>query len=490
MDEVLKAPGTDKEDTPFWQWVQMVTDAEWEDARLDQMHWEQASASGTTYANTEIWVWSDKSRFNWDADGNVISDNGLDDLWDNYIEPRRTHLFVTHSATNTAREIGYAVAKSAGIPESQEATSVLAPNFAVVNTYVNEGGSTLFDAANQTALVITNDNDVAVDVSGWVLSGSVSYTMAPGTVIDAHGVLIVAADRKAYVEANLANLTDEMLVGNAAFDGSVSSLFFKDAAGVDVFKLVEPTDVSRNLRVLELMPKPAGDGDTGEYIVLTNCSAEVTLDLAGVRVSGTDFEFTVGEGTLAPGGTIRFDRADWWPEAKIKNGKPDVYIYDANGTLGQHCHVETKWEGFEAANQQGGSFLALEFGDEVTQPSQWTVLVPETGHIGAKSAEGFVILAEEDADYDASKPLTFGTPDPAAGTLAILASMIPPESGTTATLTLLYKTDLLVKEFSEIEVTVSDINVESGTATVTIPDELKNLPAAFFFGFTNGPGVE
>jgi hypothetical protein len=68
--------------------------------------------------------------------------------------------------------------------------------------------------------------------------------------------------------------------------------------------------------------------------------------------------------------------------------------------------------------------------------------------------------------------------------------MIPPESGTTATLTLLYKTDLLVKEFSEIEVTVSDINVESGTATVTIPDELKNLPAAFFFGFTNGPGVE
>jgi len=41
-----------------------------------------------------------------------------------------------------------------------------------------------------------------------------------------------------------------------------------------------------------------------------------------------------------------------------------------------------------------------------------------------------------------------------------------------------------------IEVTVSDINVESGTATVTIPDELKHLPAAFFFGFTNGPGVE
>lgn len=490
MDEVLKAPGTAKEDTPFWQWVQMVTDAEWEDARLDQMHWEQSSASGKTYANSEIWVWKNTPRFNWDADGNEITPNGLDDLWDNYIEPRRTHLFVTHSETNTAKTIGYAWDKNAGIPESQAPTETLRAGFAVVNTYVNEGGSTLFDAANQTALVITNDNDVAVDVSGWVLSGSVSYTMAPGTVIDAHGVLIVAADRKAYVEANLANLTDEMLVGNAAFDGSVSSLFFKDAAGVEVFKLVEPTDVSRNLRVLELMPKPAGDGDTGEYIVLTNCSAEVTLDLAGVRVSGTDFEFTVGEGTLAPGGTIRFDRADWWPEAKIKNGKPDVYIYDANGTLGQHCHVETKWEGFEAANQQGGSFLALGFGDEVTEPSQWTVLVPETGHIGAKSAEGFVILAEEDADYDASKPLTFGTPDPAVGTLAISASMIPPESGTTATLTLLYKTDLLVKEFSEIEVTVSDINVESGTATVTIPDELKNLPAAFFFGFTNGPGVE
>ena len=75
MDEVLKAPGTAKEDTPFWQWVQMVTDAEWEDARLDQMHWEQASASGKTYANSEIWVWKNTPRFNWDADGFVGTDD-------------------------------------------------------------------------------------------------------------------------------------------------------------------------------------------------------------------------------------------------------------------------------------------------------------------------------------------------------------------------------------------------------------------------------
>ena len=492
MDEILKEPGTAKADTPFWVWAEAVSAAESADYRLDVMKWNHGTG-------TPVWCWT-QNAFDWDRNGNAVSDKGMDDLWNNYVVPRRVHLFDTHSETNTSWEIGYAAAKNAGIPGPQAATADLAPGFAVANVAADG----LFDAATETVVVITNDNAVAVDMSGWTLSGAVEYTFAPGTVIDAEGTLVVAADRKAWIasqtQADLTALGAAMVVGNAAFAPSVRALSLKDDAGVEVLSLAEPSDVSRYLRVCEVMSVPPGGGDVGEYVVVTNTSDSVTLDLAGISMAATktgdttpkmSFACETNALPLAPGATYRFDQADWWPSGKITNNKVDMVVRDAGGAVVQTLHFETSWPGFEATDGGGASLLALDFGDTVTAITQWAPSpVPEAGHVGAKSADGFVILHDTDGDYDANKPLTFGAPDPAARTFTISASMVPPESGTTATLTLLYKTDLAATAYSEAEVQVSDIDATSGTATVTLPAAFDNIDAAFFFGFKNEDGVD
>ena len=490
MDEILKEPGTAKADTPFWVWAEAVSAAENADYRLDVMKWNHGTG-------TPVWCWT-QSAFDWDKNGNAVSDKGMDDLWDNYVVKRRVHLFDTHSETNTAWEIGYAAAKNAGIPGPQAATADLAPGFAVANVAADG----LFDAATETVVVITNDNAVAVDMSGWTLSGAVEYTFAPGTVIDAEGTLVVAADRKAWIasqtQADLTALGAAMVVGNAAFAPSVPSLSLKDAAGVEVLSLAPPSDEATYLRVCEVMSVPPGGGDVGEYVVVTNTSDSVTLDLAGIFMSATktgdanpkmSFTCETNALPLAPGATYRFDQADWWPSGKITNNKVDMIVRDAAGAVVQTLHFETGWPGFEATDGGGASLLALEFGETVTAITQWAPSpVPEAGHVGAKSADGFMILHDTDADYDAARPLTFSAP--AGRTLAMSASMVGPTNGTTALLTLLYKTNLLDAACSEVQVEVSDIDAASGTATVTLPAAFDDIDTAFFFGFKNEDGVD
>jgi hypothetical protein len=293
---------------------------------------------------------------------------------------RRIHLFDTHCETNVAWEIGYASAKNAGIPGPQAATADLAPGFSVLNTAADG----LLDASTETTLVITNDNDVAVDVSGWTLSGAVEYTFAPGTVIDAEGTLIVTADRKTWIagqtQADLTALGAAMVVGNAAFAPSVRSLSLKDADGVEVLSLAPPSDEATYLRVCEVMSVPPGSGDAGEYVVVTNTSDSVTLDLAGIFMSATktgdtkpkmSFTCETNALPLAPGATYRFEQAVWWPSGKITNNKVDMVVRDAAGAVVQTLHFETGWTGFEATDGAGASLLALEFGDTVTTISQW-----------------------------------------------------------------------------------------------------------------------
>ena len=268
--------------------------------------------------------------------------------------------------------------------------------------------------------------------------------------------------------------------------------------GVEVLSLAPPSDEATYLRVCEVMSVPPGGGDVGEYVVVTNTSDSVTLDLAGISMSATktgdtkpkmSFTCETNALPLAPGATYRFDQADWWPSGKITNNKVDMIVRDAAGAVVQTLHFETGWAGFEATDGGGASLLALEFGDTVTEITQWAPSpLPETGHVGAKAADGFMILHDTDGDYDASKPLTFAAPS--GRTFGISANMVAPTNGTSATLTLLYKTNLLDAACSEVQVDVTDIDAASGTATVTLPAAFDDIDAAFFFGFKNEDGVD
>lgn len=208
MDTQLMPPGTSKRATPLWHYLESVTNATWECAKLDYAKWRAdrnnlpEGSSGTFWLDTVIYCW----------DRALSHEEGVADLWDNYIVPRRRHLFETHSVNNVSWQTGYGEGLNAAIPNAQSSLAALVPKLSFVKTA--EG-----------VLEISNGNAEAVDLSGWRLSGAVDWTLPCGTVVDMNDKVYVVADRAAYVKANAAKLTDQVIVGNAKFTDGLDVVY-------------------------------------------------------------------------------------------------------------------------------------------------------------------------------------------------------------------------------------------------------------------------
>lgn len=296
MDKVLKAPDTALADTPAFQWAKDVADRIADDAALDRALWmDTADKIATGSAN---WVWGDRHTEAW-----TVAE-GWADLWDNYVVPRRDYLFNVQTATPS----GYAANLPAGIPAAQKPTAELKAGFAFANADVG------------TTLVISNGNAEAVDMSGWTLAGKVAWTIPAGTVIDANDVLTVVADRKAYVAAHEAELDEQVIVGNAAFDPSAASLVLADDAGLEVVEVGVPptmdvgeatatpgTDFVGATVVLELGPQFSDHGNpVAATLAVNGGTVEGVVDLDAKTVtfeveSAERGETYAGEVTLTAG---------------------------------------------------------------------------------------------------------------------------------------------------------------------------------------------
>ena len=218
MDQELKAPGTAEADVPFMAKMRELAALMEADAVLDQKRWPHNSSN-----TGAIDVW--RNGVAWPA----TMKDGIDDIWNNYVVPRQAHLYVTHSITNTEKKVGYGTSLNAGIPAAQASLNVL-----------KEG---LSAAAVEGGVVIRNANAEAIDLSGWDVSGPVVMKLPAGTVIDqaidgTAGELFVVTDRKAYVAANKATLTDQVIVGNAK-TGSGTAIRLTAADGTVVLSAVE-----------------------------------------------------------------------------------------------------------------------------------------------------------------------------------------------------------------------------------------------------------
>jgi hypothetical protein len=112
-------------------------------------------------------------------------------------------------------------------------------------------------------------------------------------------------------------------------------------------------ELAANLRFHSFCGTPAvPDGDTGEWIAVTNLSTSAELDLSGIVIivkkdSVTKEEakcrFTIPNGTTLPAnGYLRFDQAEYgWN--KITNNKIDMYIMQKDGeTEIQKAHATQK----------------------------------------------------------------------------------------------------------------------------------------------------
>lgn len=201
MDEWLGAPGTPKEETKAWRYVVAVTNATHECAILDYEKWRAHESNpagpGTFWTKTGTFCWT----------GKITHDQGVEDLWMNYIVPRRRHLYETHSIHNTAKGIGYDAALSAGIPDAQLPAAALGASLKLVGKTPDE-------------LILLNEGVEAVDMSGWTLSGGVEGTLPGGTVVDAGDTITFVRDRKSWIAANRNDLGSRVVVGNFDFTES------------------------------------------------------------------------------------------------------------------------------------------------------------------------------------------------------------------------------------------------------------------------------
>lgn len=314
MDGYLKAPDTAQDATPLWQQALRYKAAIAHLAEQDRTKWAYWSQA----TGTKIWVWKDA----------LSLEEGFTDLWENYFVPRRKHLYETHAANSTSLEVGYGADSAAGIPAAQSPLETLAPNFAFANAQSTDGSTPGFTAA-EGILTITNGNDEVVDMSGWVLSGAVVWTLPAGTVVDANDSLTVVADRKAYV-ATLsaeAKAAAPVILGNATFSEAALDLTLTAADGTVVctaswapaFRL--PTDeeaASEVTAAIEATPAIsdwlAGLDDAGKAALvaftgtaedLTTCYLVNLTPQAAPEVALEVTAFTVnGDGTLSLTGTL------------------------------------------------------------------------------------------------------------------------------------------------------------------------------------------
>ncbi len=116
--------------------------------------------------------------------------SGVEALVTRFIEPRRKHLYVTHSVANAGwtRRIGITSRDIAGIPLSQAQDARV--------DFVDPRPESTTGAMAHFAL--TNVSPYSVDISGWSLSGPVTYKLPEGTVLPVHAVLHIVADVKTF----------------------------------------------------------------------------------------------------------------------------------------------------------------------------------------------------------------------------------------------------------------------------------------------------
>ena len=496
MDQELKEPGVSSNEVPFMVEMRKMADLMRDDAALDHDKWPN---NGTDNA---IDVWAAITR-------PATMDAGIYDIWDNYVVPRRVHLYVTHSVTNTAKEIGYGSNLNAGIPEAQSPIEDLKAGFSVDNTT----DETMTAIDDNKKVVIRNSNAEAVDMSGWQLTGRFKMTFPAGAVVDADDTITVVVDRRSYIATPDFELTNQVIIGNATLNADSTTLLLTDADGAKVLQVAPPSDESLYLRLhsFDGVPPSPSDGDTDEWITLTNISESATLDLAGVRVvfcktgdADPKCDFTIQEGQIAPLGSMTVRQSDYaaagW--TKITNGELTISIYDANGLEAHAGSVAQKdYKKYRADGNPGGEFYIrltqfeakFSSGDfeEVAYPVTTVEVVPgEDAALEATTPEEAdaaladceIVLSDEDKKE--------GLVTNVLKLVAVPVVSVDPQTGG-ATTTYVARVEVdetkvpapMLGQIEEGEATVDPLTVESDEEGSKVTVGVSNAAVGLWYGF-------
>lgn len=138
---------------------------------------------------------------------------------------------------------------------------------------------------------LTNSLGTAVDISGWKLSGGISHTFKPGTVVPAGSSLYVVKDIVAFKNRSTGPQGGQQRFIQGNYDGQLGSnedvnLIAADGELMAAFTTPDTglTENQQHLRVVEVNYHPLQNEDA-EYIEFLNTSSATTLNLTGVSIT-------------------------------------------------------------------------------------------------------------------------------------------------------------------------------------------------------------
>lgn len=291
-------------------------------------------------------------------------DQALDRIRDIYLPARR--LFLESDGGHPARGT---------LPESQP--SLPSINFGQIVTNPSSGDQ------DDEFLELTNPNDFAVDLSNWTLSGAITHTLRPGTVIPANSSLVLSPKVSQYRTKNPPAFTQGNYSGH--FSNFSETLTLNDSSGILVATTTTPNLPSPNqlhLVISEIMYHPTDDAS--EFLELLNTSNHLTLDLSGVAFSkGVEFTFPNGT-TLSPGERIVISS---FPSGRLANEGETLKLDDTDGsTISEFTYSNTApWP--LAPDGSGPSLTYL--GGDPNSPQSWRPSVHPGGSPGSSDTIPF-----------------------------------------------------------------------------------------------------
>lgn len=332
------------------------------------------------------------------ADGNVwpiVITNVQQDLVNTYLPARREQLFITYSSL---------------FPDAQPADSSL--NFGQIVTNPVSGNQ------DEELIELINPNDWAVDISGWTLSGGVSYVFPGGSVILANSNCYVSPDVISFRNRATSPTGGEqhLVLGN--YGGELSNLAetltLSNDANVVVAEITLPALPSDNqlyLVISEVMYNPLPDGEA-EFIELFNSSSSITLDLAGVKFTdGIDYTFPDGS-ELAPGERVIVTKAEF-TGGSLSNGGENIKLDDVDNSTISEFTYDDKAPWPESPDSDGTSLVFIS-GDP-NDPSNWRASTQVGGNPGSSDSINYDGV-EDLLSYALASELQY---NPATGNLSI-----------------------------------------------------------------------
>lgn len=279
MDELLQPPGTPTNQLKYEKRIDELTAIIAPDAALDLAKWGtwgNGSAQSTCCIQTQP--------------------QAADIIKYTYLPQRRNYLFNSMVITSGGK-----------IPLAQPPN--LRINFGTIDFKPISGNQ------NEEFIQLINTNSIAVDISGWKLTGGIRHVFKPGTVIPSNGVLYVARDVRAFRTRQIPPKGGMGLFVQGNYQGELSArgeaiiLLDKNGNFVNITAYTpEPSLAQQFLRITEIMYNPAPSDIGGytdedfEYIELKNIG-NASIPLAGIRfTNGIYFDFSTSPiQTLNPG---------------------------------------------------------------------------------------------------------------------------------------------------------------------------------------------